>query len=85
MKLFALLSAGLLAGATLAAPADAQYRHRHDRHGYGNGRGRVVVGGYGYRGYGYRGYGHRGYRRGRIVCTIHRGYYGPVRRCRRIL
>lgn len=83
-----------------AAPADAQrygYGRDHgryesrdhyrpgyrefDRDGYGHG------GGYGYRG-GYRGgYGfHRGYGygHGRLVCRIHRGYYGPVRRCFRI-
>lgn len=83
-----------------AAPADAQrygYGHdygRHDgrdhyrpgyrefeRYGYGHG------GGYGHRGGHRGGYGfHRGYGygHGRLVCRIHRGYYGPVRRCFRI-
>ncbi|MCP3733919.1 hypothetical protein M9979_03385 [Sphingomonas sp. RP10(2022)] len=39
-------------------------------------------GGYGYRGgYGRPGY---GYGRGRVVCRMERGYYGPVRRCFRV-
>lgn len=36
------------------------------------------------RGHGYRQHyrGHRGgYGRGRVVCRVQRGYYGPVRRC----
>lgn len=83
MKLVTLLSAGALAAGTLvagAAPAEAQ------RWGYGQHRG--WHGGYRhyrpYRrgpayGYGYRPY--RGYARSRVVCRVHRGYYGPVRRC----
>lgn len=39
---------------------------------------------YGYdRGRGY-GYGRGGYGRGRTVCRVQRGYYGPVRRCFRV-
>ena len=91
MKLIALIGAGALAAGTMvaAAPADAQHygyghehgrsHHRdggryHDRRGYGTGRV------YHRRGYGY---GQR-YRRGRLVCRVHRGYHGPVRRCFRL-
>lgn len=89
MKLIALLSAGALAAGTMAAmPADAQryhdgygyhhgydgYRHGYDRGGYGRG-----YYGHGYR-HGYYGPGY-GYRHHRVICRIHRGYYGPVRRC----
>ncbi|SEM43672.1 hypothetical protein SAMN05192583_0204 [Sphingomonas gellani] len=58
------------------------YRHHGYRGGYDH---RGYRGGYGYRGdYGYRGprHGWRGYRgRPRVVCRVHRGYYGPERRC----
>ena len=79
-----------------AAPAEAQrgpHNGWHDRGpGHGNwDRGRRWDRGPRWnrgprwgRGYGYRqphyGYG-RGYGRGRVVCHIERGYYGPVRRC----
>jgi hypothetical protein len=55
--------------------------HGWDRGGRGWDRGRH----FGYdrgRGYGY-GYG-RGYGRSRVVCRVHRGYYGPERRCFRV-
>lgn len=92
MKITALLGAGALAIATLAgtvAPsaADAQRHGWHDRHdGYRDGHRRGWRGDRGYRrGYGYRGGGRGwrgdGYRRGRVVCRVHRGYYGPVRNC----
>ena len=85
MKLVTLLSAGALAAGTLVAaatPAEAQ------RWGYGQDRG--WHGGHHYRpyrrgpvyGYGTRPY--RGYGRSRVVCRVHRGYYGPVRRCLRV-
>jgi hypothetical protein len=84
MKLIALLGAGALAAGTLvaAAPADAQhygYRGHHRYYGGDHWRG-----GYGHRvGYGWRGRRwHGGY--GRTVCRVHRGYYGPVRRCFRV-
>lgn len=52
----------------------------HYRGGYRGGGG-YYRGGYGYRGggYGYRGGYRGGY--GRVVCRMHRGYYGPVRTC----
>lgn len=77
MKLIAMLGAGALAIGTFAAvPADAQrwdghrgYHGWHDRGDY-----RDYRGGY-YRHHGYRGY-------GRVVCRVHRGYYGrPIRTC----
>jgi len=84
MKLIALLGAGALAATMVsAAPADAQrygYRHGHESYGHRESfRGHhrpAYRGGYGYR--------HRGYRRGRVVCRVRRGYYGPVRRCFRV-
>lgn len=92
MKLIALLSAGALAAGTMmaAAPADAQ-RYGYDR-GYGHHHDRDYDRGYDRhhhdwrrhdwrRGYYRGGY---GYHRGRVVCRVHRGYYGPVRRCFRI-
>ena len=92
----AALGIGMLAG---AAPAEAQrygYDRGYDRgydhggyrdRGYGRHDGRRWHGGPGYRGYGYdRGsrWGGRGYGRGRVVCRIERGYYGPQRRCFRV-
>jgi hypothetical protein len=90
MKLLALAAAGLLAGSAVAvpAPAEAQRFHHRDygrhygwhgpRPGYGYRRH------YGWRG-GYRPYYRSGYRQGpRTVCRLHRGYYGPVRRCYRV-
>jgi len=88
MKLIALLGAGALAATMVsAAPADAQrygYRHDHGSYGHRDGFRGDYRPGY-HRGYGPRyGYGHRGYGRGRVVCRVHRGYYGPVRRCFRV-
>lgn len=90
MKLIALFSAAVLATGTLVAavPAEAQrygYDNGHGRHGdyrrdYRRGR-RGHDRGYN-RGYGYRG--QRGYGRSRVVCRVHRGYYGPERRCFRV-
>lgn len=84
MKLIALLGAGALAAGTLviAAPADAQRYGYRGHHGYNGGH--YWRGGYGHRGgYGWRGRGwHGGY--GRTVCRVHRGYYGPIRRCFRV-
>jgi len=59
--------------------------HRGYRGGYGDGYGhpRGHGRGYGAHGgaYGFHG---GGYGRGRLVCRVRHGYYGPVRRCFRI-
>lgn len=94
MKLIALLGAGALAAGTMtmAQPTEAQ------RYGYGHDYGRHdgVHRGDRYRPYqrdhfrgrgAYRGgyaYGHGPHRRGRLVCRVRRGHYGPIRRCFRI-
>lgn len=97
MKLVAFFSAIALATGTLvaAAPAEAQ-RHGYDRghhrgydRGWNRGPDRRHFRGYDRgRHYGYdrgRRYGYgRGYGRGRTVCRVQRGYYGPVRRCFRV-
>lgn len=95
MKIIAVFAASALAAGTImaAAPADAQrygwHGDRggrwHDGRGYRRDRWHGPRHGYGWRG-GYRGYrggyGWRGgYGRPRVVCRIHPGYYGPVRRC----
>ena len=82
MKLVTLLGAGALAASTLVAtatPAEAQrWGYSQDR-GWHDGRHyRPYRRGPAY-GYGYRPY--RGYARSRVVCRVHRGPYGPVRRC----
>ncbi len=94
MKIVAMIGAALLATGTVAtAPAEAQPRHgygydRHDRGGWRDDRGwrgdrgwRDDRGWRGDRGRRWNG----GYRaRGRVVCRVQRGYYGPVRRCFRV-
>ena len=98
MKLIALFSAAALSAGTLMTPAPAEaQRHgyergydRGDHRGYDRrwnrgpdrrwdrGRHRSYDRGRGY------GYGRGGYGRGRTVCRVQRGYYGPVRRCFRV-
>lgn len=79
MKLAILIGAALLGTAGIAAaPAEAQ---RHDRWGdrgwHGDRGGHHYRGDRRHRGPRWRG----GYGRPRVVCRVHRGYYGPVRRC----
>ena len=98
MKIAILVGAALLGAAGVApVQADAQrygYQDRYDGRGQGwrddrgsrgdrNWRGdRRWRDGRGWRGD--RGW-NRGYRaRGRTVCRLERGYYGPIRRCFRI-
>jgi len=99
MNLIAIFGAAALVAGPLvaAAPAQAQYRD-YDRGYHGDHRGWDDRGrGHdrrGFRGYdrhefrGYdrgRGYGYgRGYGRSRVVCRVHRGYYGPERSCFRV-
>lgn len=94
MRISALLAAGALATACLAAvPAEAQrYGYGYDSGYRGDHRGDRYRGDDGYRGYdnrdrrghNWRGHGrwNRGYHgRPRVTCRIVRGYYGPERRC----
>lgn len=83
MKLAILIGTALLGTAGIAAaPAEAQrYDSGRDRGGYRGWHG--DRGGHQYRG-DRRHLGPRwrgGYGRQRVVCRVHRGYYGPVRRC----
>ncbi|MBJ6123160.1 hypothetical protein [Sphingomonas mollis] len=93
MKIVALIGAGLLASGTfVAASADAQPRHGYGRgydRGYGHDRGwrgdrwdrgQRWNGGY-RRDRGRWNGGYRGRGRGRLVCHMERGRYGPVRTC----
>ncbi|MEH3159342.1 MAG: hypothetical protein PGN08_10705 [Sphingomonas taxi] len=96
MKLIAMFgAAALMAGTVLTAtPAEAQRHgwdrgdrdgwHDRGRRGWDRQRGWDRGRGYGYgRDYGYN-RGNRGWNRGRVVCRMERGYYGPVRRCFRV-
>ena len=64
---------------------DRGYDRRDGRRWHGGPRYRDYGYGYGRGGYD-RGprWGGRGYGRGRVVCRIERGYYGPQRRCFRV-
>ncbi|VVS95836.1 conserved exported hypothetical protein [Sphingomonas sp. EC-HK361] len=94
MKILALTAAGLLSAMALTPiQADAQPRHGwhgdrgwHGSHGWRGHRGWDRGRHYGWRGGRYYRGGYGGYYRprGRVVCRIHRGYYGPVRRCSRV-
>ena len=83
MKILALAAAGLLSAMAMTPfQADAQPRHGwHGDRGHHGGwnRGRNWN-----RGNYYAGYRGRYRPRSRVVCRIHRGYYGPVRRCARV-
>ena len=90
MKILALTAAGLLSAMALTPiQADAQTRRGwhggwHGDRGWHGGWDRGSHRGWN-RGYRYGGYGGGYYRpRSRVVCRIHRGYYGPVRRCVRV-